>query len=413
MNKMFFYPHHSGVVCTLNNKNIPFVPFSPQLDGSFESIKNNLHVCTPNPGNLIHSESPSRIFKCDISSSSKGNLAAVIKSFNNVEEAAKFFEANYDALILSFANDIRIDWETNDHILFASLIEIINIKVFAFGLGLQQEIDGGLEKLKPGIIRLLNALNEKSSIFGVRGFTTEKWLRENGIKKAVALGCPSMYRNPRNILTAIDSSINLKATNILTAGYAHSKERHSALCDFFLRSDSPQVSYIFQNDLFAVFNDAVIDDKYSFFDSSSYRVERSLTNKRLYEIHKKEQPFKDYYFFMNSFSWFQCNSMHDLFIGDRLHAAICALLAGTPAVLLYEDIRVKEIADFYGIPSLSVDELKEHDLSSLKSKYLNDRRASIFRERYLKRLNNFFNICEEHGLSFIEESVISELCKIN
>jgi len=409
MNRIFFYPHHSGVVCSKSKAELPVVSFSPQLDGSLSNLKSNIHVCTPNPGNLIHSESPARVFKCNINQSNKGNLSAVIKQFNSVPEAAIFFNNNYDCLVLSFANDIRVNWQTDDHRRFSELIKLLEIKVFIFGLGMQEPIDGGLEMLEPNIIELLNTLNSKAEFIGVRGYETEKWLNENKINNAIALGCPSMYREPKNILKAIKKSRGLMPKRVISAGYAHSKPRHKLLYDFLSRSTYERADYIFQNDLFAVFNDVVLYDKSGFYNSAVQEVDFSIVKSRLDKLHQNIQPFSKYYFFTNSNSWFQCNSFYDIFIGDRLHAAIASLLSGTPAILTFSDIRVKEIADFYGIPNCNVEELASHNLKSIVEKYFSIEKLDNFRIKYIENLESFHKICSEKNLKFIEDNTINEI----
>lgn len=408
MKKIFFYPHHSGVVCSKSKELIPVVSFTPKITGSLSNLKNNLHVCTPNPGNLIHSESPSRIFDCNFDESSKGNLTRLIKQFDNIKGAANYINTNYQCMVLSFANDLRVNWESPDHKLFAELFYLLEIKIFIFGLGMQDEIVGGFERLSSNLHDFVCSIRDNAEFVGVRGESTGRWLIENGFKNSIVLGCPSIFRKPKNVLRAIDKSADKVYKNIMTAGYIHSRPRHLALYSLFNREDINS-SYIFQNDLFSVFNKDNISEDLSFYDVETQTVNLGLVKSRLKEIHKVEQPFKRYCFFTNTNSWFMYNSMQDLFIGDRLHAAISALLSGIPTILIYSDLRVKEIAEFYAIPSISIEEIEDSTIEIIIEEKFNKDALDKFKSTYLNRLKDFYNVCSSHGLNFIMDEEINEL----
>lgn len=408
MKNLFFYPHHSGVVCSNSNSTIPVVSFAPKMTGSLANLKSNLHVCTPNPGNLIHSESPSRIFNCDFNNSSKGNLSALIKKFENINEAASFIDSQYDALILSFANDIRVGWQSPDHLLFAELFYQLNVKIFIFGLGMQDEISGGLEALTENMQEFLKSVKENAVFVGVRGESTGKWLKQQGIDNCVVLGCPSIFRSPSNILSAIKKSRKRALNNVVTAGYIHSKVRHKPLQKLLTREDI-NCSYIFQNDLFSVFNNEIYNEDLNFYNFDTQTVNHDYVSKRLQKIHGNEQPFERYCYFTNTYSWFMFNSMSDLFIGDRLHAAISALLSGVPSILIYSDLRVKEIADFYSIPSISLDMLESYSLEEILMDKFSEEALEKFEKTYKNRLFDFYEICSRHGLEFIMDQEIKSL----
>lgn len=407
LKRIVFYPHHSGVVPATGRDGTPIVSFFPDFDGTLRSVKRNISAYTPNPGNLIHSESPSRIFAFDKELSSKVNLSRLIAAKGGVSPTAEFMNENYDSLVLSFANDIRRDWGKEDHQLIAELLSLLNINVSIFGLGLQAPIEGDLNELTPQLRELLLSAERYATFIGVRGKQTEDWLRSNGVSKAIALGCPSMYRHPRNVLAAINKARDFRVDMIATAGYAHSPKRHGYLNRLF--SGRRNVAYIFQNDLYSVFNTEEHLNEANVFDAATNRLSQEFVSKRLHEIHKEPAPFSEYFYFTNSASWFQFSSRCDLFIGDRLHASIAALLSGTPAILLYEDARVKELADFYGIPSLKLNEADKYTPESLCELLFAPERLDNFALIYTKRLRRFHNFCRRHGFGFLNEAEISQL----
>jgi polysaccharide pyruvyl transferase WcaK-like protein len=80
----------------------------------------------------------------------------------------------------------------------------------------------------------------------------------------------------------------------------------------------------------------------------------------------------------------------DLVVGTRFHGAMAALLAGTPAFVFCHDTRTREMSEFLGMPSASIEVVERIDLREVYNRIdpeqFNARRAELFPayRRFLK-----------------------------
>jgi hypothetical protein len=100
-------------------------------------------------------------------------------------------------------------------------------------------------------------------------------------------------------------------------------------------------------------------------------------------------PFASYRWFQEPSAWRSFASRFDFYLGDRLHGGIVALQTGVPALLIAEDQRVNEIADFFAIPKISVRELRENDLLDILREALDSRSVARMKEVYVERFAEF------------------------
>jgi polysaccharide pyruvyl transferase WcaK-like protein len=72
----------------------------------------------------------------------------------------------------------------------------------------------------------------------------------------------------------------------------------------------------------------------------------------------------------------------ELVVGTRLHVAMAALLAGTPAFVFCHDTRTREMSEFLGVPSASIEAVERIDLREVYNRIdpdqFNARRAELF-----------------------------------
>ena len=351
---------------------------------------------TGNTGNIIHAEAPMKFLSYDIGASAISDLHRLYSSFSSAEAFRDSIKENYDCVVLSLANLIRPDFNTNLH----EILEAIGVPFYVFGVGLQNDVK--LASLRPNTQKLLKVLNDKSALFGCRGYRTEEWLHSNGFRNAIALGCPSLYVYPHAVLNNQDVDLR-DVRNVVTAGHLSDtylssdesvkKERVdsiTALCDRF-----ENVSYVFQDEPFTY--KELLDvtglwkDQVSQFDADTLN---SYLSVRL----QRDVSFKNFYMFYCSSTWRSTVSKYDLFLGDRLHAGIAARQAGLPSVILYGDVRVKELTDFYNFPSLPVSSVLDKDFHGKLRDVLSVKQHDEFTSTYMTRLSNFIYVVKKSGL---------------
>lgn len=358
---------------------------------------------TGNTGNMIHAEAPLKFLEYNFSRSA---ISDVHKLFNTYENKSSFFEDinnNFDCIVLSLANLIRPDFNTNLH----EILEGLGVPFYVLGVGLQNEVS--LTSLRTNTQKLLHVLNNKAKLFGVRGLRTETWLHNNGFKNAIALGCPSLYVYPDTIMKK--KVVAQKYSSVITAGHLsdyYVSKKNDKRVEVILKilGSFDKTSYVFQDEPFTFkeFLDApgIWQENLSRFDS---RALNSYLSIRL----DQSVNFFNYYMFFCTDTWRATCSNYDLYLGDRLHAGIAAHQAGIPSVIIYHDMRVKELADFYNFPSLSVDAIIDNNIQDLLPEVLSESSTDNFRATYLNKYNFFVSKLESTGLKIKYKHSSTEL----
>jgi hypothetical protein len=94
-----------------------------------------------------------------------------------------------------------------------------------------------------------------------------------------------------------------------------------------------------------------------------------------------------------------------------LHGGIIFLQCGRPTVLVHNDLRVTELAEFHAIPATSSLEVLENSPIELLREKTNDAHQKRFRESYTNRLATFHGTLRKLGLQFCNEDAIAEVLK--
>ncbi|MDI5885845.1 polysaccharide pyruvyl transferase family protein [Cobetia amphilecti] len=383
------------------------VPFSTGVGAGYNTKIRSLessYSLTGNKGNMIHRESISSLLKVDRNKSAYVNLFRLYNSCSN-EEFSCYIKDNFDVVIFTMANFIRKG--TGEEKL-AKIVDLIDVPLYVFGVGLQDDLPRDANVLSHEAVRLLRLFNDKARIFGTRGKYTESWLHAIGCNNAVALGCPSMFVYPKNIVSSTPYKCNDKS-KIITAGHfnprllsSDEENRSHYLMRLF---EGREVSYVFQSELFSFKTLLNIDDCY---DGASCTINSAAINKCVSSFCNIDNPFTKYYYFNSTDAWRLACSHYDLYIGDRIHGGVAAFQTGIPSIVLYQDLRVKEIAEYYKMPSMSIDKSLELGLNAAVEEVLNQGSIDKFINRYKVVYKKFYNIMVGEGFSFVNESDIKQ-----
>lgn len=412
--RILFAPHQVGINTSnsgLRHKaGLPFASVS-----SLRDVKAELDSVSPNSGNMIHAEAAAKTFACDRSLSCFGRWPRVVgRPQAHVQEMMKRIERDFDAVVLSFANIIQtFDSATEERMQSlldsfentAIYVEQLNIPVFALGIGLQNELPPERSAVAPKLLRLLQAINDKGAIFGVRGETTERWLHSIGLTKAKALGCPSMFAYPRNIL-AIRPPAGPDGV-WAAAGRLQNRGKQGERVDLLKTiGDAFAADYVFQNDLFLLTHG---HDDEAVYDDATGELNRAFILRLTRARAGFESPFRSHYFFRDPNRWRMFASMRRAYVGDRFHGGVAFMQAGKPAVILQSDARVRELTDILGIPTLPIADLTPDNVQRKVLDALSADRLAAFKTIYLKRLRAYVSACEHAGLSFVDRDLIQSL----
>lgn len=378
----------------------PFLMSVPLKSGSDISTHVAGYAMTGNKGNMIHRMAMLQLLEYDRARSVQCNLGQLHNAGYSLNYIKGFVRENFDKVVVTFSNIIRSG--ISDGAL-TPILDAIDVPLVAVGVGLQERLKDGVNSLQKDTVNLLSLLNERAQIFGVRGQATRDWCHENGFKSAVAIGCPSMFVYPRSIYS-IESLQFREDLRVMAAGHLHPKllkGRKSRIMGLMANLPLNNSSYVFQSELPEF---SKILNEPGIYSEPRSEIKADFLNEFLKIEFGIEQGFSKYYCFNEPSAWRQAASAHDVYVGDRIHGGVAAMQAGVPALVLHEDLRVKELTSFHGIPNTTVSNFTEMGLKASVDKFLNEDAIKTFKKRYAVTLKNFGTELGKADLKLVNNS---------
>ncbi|MCZ4498269.1 MAG: polysaccharide pyruvyl transferase family protein [Marmoricola sp.] len=291
-----------------------------------------------NSGNLLFSSSVHRAI-------SVPGVEVVADSFQcerspSTEALAKKISEEYDALVVPLANAFRPSFAGKLHKL-AKLINLLAIPVIVPGVGAQLPVDGNPEaetdETNEATSAFVKAVLGKSATIGVRGEMTKNYLLHLGFPDDLVdvIGCPSLYdggyglRVDKRVPTLEADSKVVINTGQLVPGAGEFVARATAEYpnSHFVGQSHEELSLLLWGTPIAKRHPGLAASA----DHQLFREDRLR-------------------FFVDAKTWVDYFRDRDFAIGGRIHGNIAALLAGTPAVPLAWDSRIRELSEYHAIP---------------------------------------------------------------
>jgi hypothetical protein len=409
--RILFWPNRTGVGLARGGHGATS-PAPLPVTSTLRGIEERLEAVSPNSGNMVHVEAPARMFAVDARQSGYSDWKIGNKEGweRRAERFAHDVSRHYDAVCLSFANVIQafdnaggsypVTWRK-----VATIVRMLEVPVYVFGVGLQDELPAEASAVPEPLLDMLRALDERAAIFGVRAEATAAWLHRLGMRRAQALGCPSLYLYPRNVM-AIRAPRLTRDSRIGTAGrlVASHKERARAQLLYAI-GQAFQADYVFQNDIFALLRRVAEEP---LFDDATGQVDPVVVSAVTERIFGAPSPFASHYFFRDTNRWRMFAHLRDAYFGDRFHGGVVFLQAGRPAAILQADARVRELTAFFDLPTLRLDEAVGGDLVAQVNRALSEDAIGRFQATYRRRLADFVAVCEAAGLGFADPGAIAD-----
>jgi hypothetical protein len=350
------------------------------------------YEATDNKGNMIHGEAPTRMLECDRANSCYVSVQALEESGWSPQQISEELSRQFDLVVFSTANAVRPNLDPGST---AQVLDGLSIDFIVLGMGMQNPLPPDTNLLHPNLVKLLDVCNRKARILGVRGLDTENWLRSVGFDRAKALGCPSMYVYPQNILR-IPSPDHSRVKSAVTGGYINGRvPRSSALVWLFKEFDA---HYVMQEEIATWKQQGLIGNATGIYNDATGELDRNFVNQILEDIHDESMPFSSYRWFQDPNAWRMFASRFDFYLGDRLHGGIASMQAGVPSILMTEDRRVTEIADFFEIPKITVSEAEKMPLKEVIAEKLSTAGLDAFKQTYYERFREFEGIFRDSGI---------------
>ncbi|MBM7841177.1 hypothetical protein JOC54_004478 [Alkalihalobacillus xiaoxiensis] len=295
-----------------------------------------------NVGNLIYAYSIYRTLTTE-------NTTIVPDYYKIEPENAEFINTNYDAYVIPLADAFREQFIPQLK-KYTSLINKLTIPVYVIGVGLRASFEPNLDKGFPfddAVREFVKAVLKKSSIIGVRGEITAKYLSKLGFKEGVdhtVIGCPSMYTFGREL--------QIRDTNI-------SRESKIAVNSSMLSPDNV-LSFISRT--MEEYPDHYFIPQWMKEMTLVYTGTGKLKDNDNYPTKMSDEVYMRgrVPFFLNAKTWIDFLKDVDLSFGARLHGNITATIAGTPSILLPKDARMRELAEYHQLTYVFANELTEN-----------------------------------------------------
>ncbi|URK86611.1 polysaccharide pyruvyl transferase family protein [Rhizobium sp. RCAM05350] len=314
---------------------------------------------------------------------------------NNRESEDLYERVNreFDICVFASANLLRPGYSAD---LEAEVFAKLKMPVVVMGIGIQRK-EGLKELLPAGTLQFLEVLKKKESFFLTRGYFTAEFLREQGMKFVKPTGCPSLYFAPNEMKRSLAALANpglAEAQKIAFGGYLGSVADTIVDAHALLKPDSV-ASYVVQDEVVAYNLSLTGDDNDIVYDRASGRI----TGATEYKHSEKWQRKSELLVYFDTNQWRGAMSSRDLCFGRRFHGCIIGMQAGTPALMIAVDDRMREMLEFIGFPYIEAATWnREADKRAYLSNFLAKIDTQAVIDRYSACEANFRNALGQIGL---------------
>ncbi len=240
----------------------------------------------------------------------------------------------------------------------ATLIEKLDLPVCAFGFGCHAQLGDTISaaSVDSRSIKLLRVLAERSHTIGVRGAFTADLCAKYGVTNVSIVGCQSAY---------VAAMINCSKRNLTTSAdrpcVNFSWGVKEGYMMYLALTEGAQV--IGQgNPTETAIRNGEISRKDFLAKGANYQlmpiVETAIRIGIVSRDGYYDYVFKNFHKFYDVDLWRAHIAQHyDFCVGTRFHGNMAALQAGIPALWIEHDMRVRELCEHLGLPSLPVSKL--------------------------------------------------------
>lgn len=278
----------------------------------------------------------------------------IVPNYYKVEpKKAEEINETYDAFIIPLADAFRNDAGMRGELRnMTQLIKKLTIPCVVIGVGLSAPFEPDLKQkfaFDEDVKKFLEAVLEKSAMVGVRGEITSQYLSNLGFvegKHHTVIGCPSMYTYGKHLKirdTSItkDSRISINSS-ILSPEHVLNFLNHTM-------DKIPDHYFLPQR----------LQEMKLVYTGAPYVHEQK--NKEMYPTKMTDRLYQEnrVRFMLNVPTWLDFLRQADLSIGGRLHGNIAATVAGTPAILIPHDARMRELTDYHNLTHVWAKDISE------------------------------------------------------
>lgn len=341
-----------------------------------------------NPGNLLFTYSAARTVMTEdaqLTPFYSEDVDALLRQ-GDIDE-------RYDCAVIPLADAFRADFRPKLRAL-TRFIRSVKFPCYIVGVGLRAK---SREEIAEGFVfdedvkAFVSAALERSALLGLRGEYTAEYLKRLGFipdKHFTVIGCPSAYtRGAQCVGTRIKPAEELRRVSVnLKPGL------------------SAQVNDLIGRGM-ETFEDVyfVCQNLYELWELYFPYRRSGRTRTRFPEVYpvRREHPLwrqGHVLAFLRAVDWMGFMEGMDFSFGSRIHGNMVALISGTPALAVVSDTRVRELAEYHGMPYVpAVEFAPDSDIRELYAKA--DHLA--FERKYSANFAHYIDFLNANGIRHI------------
>ncbi|WP_328348681.1 polysaccharide pyruvyl transferase family protein [Micromonospora sp. NBC_00421] len=285
-----------------------------------------------NNGNLVFSHAAHKLLRTSTARITSTEFKVDLRDADRINE-------QYDVYVIPLANAFRRSYAHRIE-LMTKLVERLRIPVVVFGVGVQTDVHGDREYLRPiddVVTRFVRAALERGPSIGVRGEITAQYLNTLGFSAVDVIGCPSMFLHGDQLRVEKTAPVLTPDARVALTVSPYVKSMAKIIAAHQARY--PHLRYLPQ--------DLRTLGTLLYGDAPEDRGRTSAI-----PIHSSHPLFTEdkVRMFLDPWTWMDYLAGFDFAFGTRIHGTITALVAGTPGFLFAHDSRTLELARYFDIP---------------------------------------------------------------
>jgi hypothetical protein len=260
---------------------------------------------------------------------------------------------SFDVVVFNATNILRAGLDLGEE---ARVLAALDLPIVVLGAGVQWLADLQAP-LQPGTRRLIEMLADPRHAVLTRGEDSAAFLRQAGVARVRPVGCPTLYLAPDNMARALHRLPGaVPAADSRVSFLGHLGLTWATLLD--MAALAPQAAYwdyILQDEPHILPEDPgaprmQLDGCHDApaYDDMTGRVLAPVTFSGSDQV---DRPIAMHCFFEPAM-WRGWLAAQDVCVSRRMHGAVVAMQAGTPAIMICVDDRMREVARFAGLPHL-------------------------------------------------------------
>ncbi|MEG0918467.1 MAG: polysaccharide pyruvyl transferase family protein [Anaerovoracaceae bacterium] len=302
-----------------------------------------------NSGNLLYSYGIIKTIMVDENTIVVPDYYRYEKYFVSQKEADEISE-KFDCYIIPLADAFRENFIPGLNRL-TDFVKKLKIPCFLTGAGIKAPIDADINEpfvFDDDVKKFITAVLEKSAIVGVRGEITSAYLSRLGFKEdslQMAIGCPSMYINGRDLKVR---ELNLKNDSKICVNNTYYTTDNVKKFMTRVMNEFPNYYYIPQ--LTRELKATYLGSPYKNTNEENFPTQ--MYHPAFYNNRTR--------FFVNVPTWREFASDAALSIGPRLHGNVVPTIAGTPSLIIPKDSRMKELTTYHNFAHIMATEINDN-----------------------------------------------------